>query len=177
MPARMNEKRDRYKNKTHQARRPGLRASAAHRGPAIGPAPLLRCSLPASPPGQARLFALTGLMPHASTCLALPRLALPQLNGLDCLHLRFPTCTCPSTVDPRPHPRRPRCSHSLCWCCLFFVLSFCPANQALSSIFCRPPASAWVHLSLLSVCLSLSIFGLSPFSPCSPPPIGPVFAS
>lgn len=68
-------------------------------------------SLPASVSQVKPAFSLlqapwTGFMPHASTCLALPCLALPQLNW-PALQLRFPTCTCHSTLDAHPRPRSP----------------------------------------------------------------------
>ncbi|KAL7970629.1 hypothetical protein HDV63DRAFT_355873 [Trichoderma sp. SZMC 28014] len=124
----MNEKRDRYKNNT-------LTSQAACICRAQRPWRLAqRCCCAA--PCLHHLQAEPAFSLLQASC-PMPR---PQLNGLDCLQPVFAYSYLP--LDPRPHPRRPRF-------CLFF-LSLCPANQALSSIFCRPPASARIHLSLLS---------------------------
>lgn len=159
-----------------RAQRPGDWPSAAARCALL---PACITTRP-SPPFRSYLY-----RPHAPCldlpCLALPRLALPQLNRLGLPHLRFPTCTCPSTVC-RPSPAPSSSSSILPFALLLLLL-------LLLLVFLLGKSGTQLHLlpalffsldpslSSLSACLSLSIFGLSPFSPCSSPPIGPVFAS
>lgn len=186
IPTRMNKKRDnRYKNKTHV---PGCVHLPRTEGPAIGPAigpALLLCSLPASPSQAKPAFSLLqapwpGLMPHASTCLALPRLASTEL---DCASPAVSYMYLPLVSRPSPAPssldspiRAASAASSSCaWQTRHSAQSSASLLGPISRrVSCYISCCISCYTSFFSASLSLSP---SPFSPCSSPLIGPVSAS